>query len=327
MKAAWGDRYGGPHVVEVRELAKPTPTGNQVLVRVEAASVNRADLDGILPRWQFIRLFAGFRRPRVKRVGIDVAGVVEAVGEEVTRFKVGDRVFGDLFAYGSGSFAEYVSAPGKAFELIPTDMSFETAATLPHSAILALQGLRLRNGRTVGQGDRVMVVGASGNVGPFAVQIAKSRGAHVTGVARGDKLDFVRSLGADEAIDYQTTDYTRPAQPYDWILDVDAHHPLRRWRRALKPRGVYVAQGGPASWMLSLLFWQPMLKLATNKTMGLLLSWKPFHPPDVDELKRLVASGAVTPAIDRRYPLDQVVDALTHVHEGNARGKVVVTRR
>jgi NADPH:quinone reductase-like Zn-dependent oxidoreductase len=205
-------------------------------------------------------------------------------------------------------------------------MSFEVAATLPHSAVLALQGLRLGNGRTVGQGDRVMIVGASGNVGPFAVQIAKSRGAHVTGVASTDKLDFVRSLGADEVIDYRSTDYTRQAEPYDWILDVDAHHPLRRWRRALKPRGVYVAQGGSGGWMLSLLFWQPMLKLTTDKTMGLLLSWKPFHPPDVDELKRLVASGAVVPAIDRSFPLDQVVDALTHVHQGRARGKVLVLK-
>jgi NADPH:quinone reductase-like Zn-dependent oxidoreductase len=217
-----------------------------------------------------------------------------------------------------------VCVPEKAFAAIPDDMSFEVAATLPHSAVLALQGLRLGNGRTVGQGDRVMIVGASGNVGPFAVQIAKSRGAHVTGVASGDKLDFVRSLGADEVIDYRTTDYTLPAEPYDWILDVDAHHPLRRWGRALKPGGVYLAEGGSGGWLLSLLFWQPMLKLTTDKTMGLLLSWKPFNPPDVEELKRLVASGAVKPAIDRRFTLDQIVDALTYVHEGRARGKVIV---
>ena len=212
-------------MVEVREIEKPQPAASEVLVRVEAVSVNRADLDAIVARWFFIRLFFGLRRPRVKRVGLDVAGVVEAVGEEATRFKVGDRVFGDLFSYGSGAFAEYVAAPEKAFAAIPTDMSFEVAATLPHSAVLALQGLRLGNGRAVGQGDRVLVVGASGNVGPFAVQIARSRGAHVTAVASGDKLDFVRSLGANEVIDYRTTDYTRPAQPYDWILDVDAHHP------------------------------------------------------------------------------------------------------
>ena len=325
MKAAWRERYGGPQVVEVREIPKPTPGQGEVLVRVEAASVNRADLDAIVARWAFVRMFTGLLRPRVKRVGLDVAGVVEAAGEEATRFKVGDRVFGDLFSYGSGAFAEYVAAPEKAFAAIPDHMSFEVAATLPHSAVLALQGLRLRGGRTVGQGDRVLVVGASGNVGPFVVQIAKSRGAHVTGVASGDKLDFVRSLGADEVIDYRTTEYTRPAQPYDWIVDVDAHQPLRRWPRALKPRGVYAAMGGSGTWLLSLLFWQPMLKLATDKTLGLMLHWRPFKPEDVDELKRLVALGAMRPVIDRRFTLDQVVAALTYVHEGHARGKVLIT--
>jgi NADPH:quinone reductase-like Zn-dependent oxidoreductase len=143
-------------------------------------------------------------------------------------------------------------------------------------------------------------------------------------VASTDKLDFVRSLGADEVIDYRTTDYTRPAQPYDWILDVDAHHPLRRWGRALKWGGVYLAEGGSGGWMLSLLFWQPILKLTSDKTRGLLLNWKPFNPPDVDEVPRLVESGAVKPAIDRRFTLIQVVDALTYVHEGRPRGKVLL---
>ena len=325
MKAAWRDRYGGPEVVEIRDIETPTPTGDQVLVRVQAASVNRADLDGLRPRWAFVRLFLGLRRPRQKRLGIDVAGVVEAVGAGVTRFKVGDRVFADLFAYGAGAFAEFVCAPEKAFALLPDDMSFEVAATLPHSAILALQGLRLGNGRTVGEGDRVLIVGASGNVGPFAVQIAKSRGAHVTGVASTDKLDFVRSLGADEVIDYRTTDYTRPAERYDWVVDVDAHHPLRRWRSALRPRGVYATMGGSAALLLSLLFWQPALKLATDKTMGMLLSWKPFAPDDVEELKRLVAAGAVKPVIDRRFSLAEVAEALRYVEGGHARGKVLVT--
>jgi NADPH:quinone reductase-like Zn-dependent oxidoreductase len=324
MKAAWRNRYGGPHVVEVREVETPTPAANQVLVRVHAASVNRADLDGLTPRWVFVRLFFGFRRPRATYLGLDVAGVVEAVGDEVTRLKVGDRVFADLFAYRAGAFAEYACAPERAFAPIPDDLGFEEAATLPHSAILALQGLRLGNGRTVGEGDRVLVVGASGNVGPFVVQIAKSRGAHVTGVASTDKLDFVRSLGADEVIDYKTTDYTRTGQRYDWIVDVDAHHPLRRWRTSLKPRGVYVAMGGSTAWMLSLLVTMPVLKVATDKSMGLLLGWKPFAPDDVQEVKRLVAEGKVKPAIDRRFSLDEIVDALRYVDEGHARGKVLV---
>ena len=184
MKAAFADRYGPPEVVEVRDVETPTPTEDRVLVRVRAASVNRADLDGLGPRPGFVRLFVGLRAPRNPRVGIDVAGEVEAVGPGVTRFKPGDRVFSDLFAHGGGAFAEYVCPREKAFELIPHGMSFEDAATLPHAAVLALQGLRLRDGRTIEPGMRVLVDGASGNVGPFAVQIAKAMGAEVTGVAR-----------------------------------------------------------------------------------------------------------------------------------------------
>ena len=203
------DRYGPPEVVEVRDVDTPVPEADQVLVRVEAAAVNRADLDGLYPRWAFTRLFMGPRTPRQKSVGLDVAGTVEAVGPGVTRFKPGDRVFGDMFAFGVGAFAEYVCAPERAFEITPEGLSFEEAATLPHSAILAIQGLRLRDGRTIKAGDHVLIDGASGNVGPFAVQVAKARGAEVTAVASPAKLDFVRSLGADHAIDYTTTDYTK----------------------------------------------------------------------------------------------------------------------
>jgi NADPH:quinone reductase-like Zn-dependent oxidoreductase len=189
MKAAMQDRYGPPEVVHIQEIERPTPTGDEVLVRVRAASVNRADLDGLKPKPGFMRLFMGLRAPRSHEVGIDAAGVVEAIGPDVTRFKPGDEVMTDLFAAGTfGAFAEYVCAPEKAFEPIPTGMSFEEASTLPHSAVLALQGMRLRDGRTFKPRDQVLIDGASGNVGPFAVQIAKAMGAEVTGVARGDKL-------------------------------------------------------------------------------------------------------------------------------------------
>jgi len=211
VKAAQRFRYGPPEIVEIREVETPTPTGDQVLVRVRAASVNRADLDGLYPRWQFIRAFYGLRAPRNPKIGLDVAGVVEAIGPDVKGLKVGDEVFGDMFAFGEGAFAEYACAPERAFAPMPAGLSFEEAATLPHSALLALQGLRRRNGTTFKAGDRVLVEGASGNVGPFAVQIAKSMGAHVTGVAHRDKLDLVRSVGADEVIDYTATDYTKAA--------------------------------------------------------------------------------------------------------------------
>jgi NADPH:quinone reductase-like Zn-dependent oxidoreductase len=209
VKAAMRDRYGPPEVVKITEIEKPIPSGDQVLVRVHAASVNRADLDNLYPRWGFLRLFLGIRRPRIRGVGLDAAGVVESVGADVTRLKPGDRVFGDLFPFRQGAFAEYACEPERAFSLMPDTVSFEDAATLPHSAVLAVQGLRLRNGRTFGPGDKVLVVGASGNVGPFAVQIAKARGAEVTGVARTEKLDFVRSLGADHVVDYRKVDPTR----------------------------------------------------------------------------------------------------------------------
>ncbi|MDQ6794163.1 MAG: NAD(P)-dependent alcohol dehydrogenase [Chloroflexota bacterium] len=324
MKAAVRDRYGPPDVVEVRDVDRPTPTQDQVLVRVHAASVNRADLDGLYPRWQLTRLFFGLRKPRTPRLGLDVAGVVESVGPAVTRFKSGDRVFADLFAFGMGAFAEYACAREKAFLPIPTSMSFEDAATLPHSAVLAIQGLR-HGDRTVGSGDKLLVVGASGNVGPFVVQIAKSRGADVTGVCRTGKMDFVRSLGADRVIDYTKVDYTRTGEPYDWIVDVDAYHGILRWRDALKPKGVYVAMGGPGSWILQALLVGPITALATGKRMGLLLGWKPFKREDVETLEELIAAGKVKPAIDRRYPMSQIVDALKWVDEGHARGKVVIT--
>jgi len=319
------DRYGPPEVVEVREIERPTPKDDEVLVRVHAASVNRADLDGLYPRWQLSRLFLGVRRPRSPGLGLDVAGVVKSVGPNVTRFKPGDRVFGDLFNFGQSAFAEYVAAPEKAFLPIPAEMPFDQAATLPHSAVLALQGLRLRNGRTIKQDDTVLVVGASGNVGPFVVQIAKSMGAHVTGVARGDKLDFVRSLGADEVIDYTKVDYTRTGRRFDWIVDVDAHHSVLRWRASLTPRAVYVAMGGPGSWLLQALFVAPLASIATGNHMGLLFWWKPFNPPDVETLEALIAAAKLRPVIDRRFPLSEVVEALRYVDEGQARGKVVIT--
>jgi NADPH:quinone reductase-like Zn-dependent oxidoreductase len=204
-------------------------------------------------------------------------------------------------------------------------MSFEEAATLPHSAVLALQGMRLRNGRTFNPGDQVLIDGASGNVGPFAVQIAKAMGAEVTGVARGDKLDFVRSLGADHAIDYEQVDYTKAGERYDWIVAVDAHHPIRAVRRVLKPKGVYLTMGGDTGTIFAAMGGSLLMSRFGDKWSGMMLWWKPMHRLDVDTLKELIAARKVKPVIDRRYPLDQVVEALRWVEDGNARGKVVIT--
>jgi NADPH:quinone reductase-like Zn-dependent oxidoreductase len=326
MKAVQHDRYGGPEVVVIREVETPVPTEDLVLVKVHAASVNRADLDALHARYWFARVFTGIRGPRDPGLGLDVAGVVEAVGPEVTAFKPGDRVFGDMFSFRTGSFAEYVCARERAFGTVPEGMDLEVAATLPHSAILALQGLRLRDGRTVEAGHRVLVDGASGNVGPFAVQIAKAMGAEVTGTCRTEKVEFVRSTGADHVLDYTSTDYTTTGKQYDWILDTDSHQPLRAARRALRPGGAYVTLGGSGARIFSALLLGRFVARA-GQYMGLLIWWRPFQgaPEDVARLLELVESGKVRPFISRRYPLDQAADALRWVDEGRSRGKVLIT--
>ena len=325
MKAAIQERYGTPDVVRVTDVDRPVPSVDEVLVRVRAASVNRADLDSLGPRPGFVRPIIGLRAPRNQRMGIDVAGVVEAVAQNVTRFKPGDEVFADLFSFGQGAFAEFACAPEKAFAAIPADMTFEEAATLPHSAILALQGLRRRNGQTIQPGNKVLVVGASGNVGPFAVQIAKAMGAEVTGISSAKKVDLVLSLGADHVIDYEKVDYTRTGERYDWILDTDSHHPILQVRRALRPNGVYISLGGSALPILAGMTLGPLVSLASDKWTGLMLWWKPFNLDDVATLKELIAAGKLKPVIDRSFPLSQVVEALRWVDDGHARGKVIVT--
>jgi NADPH:quinone reductase-like Zn-dependent oxidoreductase len=325
MKAAVQDRYGTPDVVRLTDVERPVPSPDQVLVRVRAASVNRADLDGLGPRPGFIRPFLGLRAPRNPRMGVDMAGVVESVGANATRFKPGDEVFGDMFAGGQGSFAEYVSAKEKALQTMPAGMTFEEASTLPHSAILAIQGLRLRNGRTPQPGDKVLIDGASGNVGPFAVQIAKAMGAEVTGVCSTEKMDFVRSLGVDHVLDYTTVDYTKAGERYDWIVDTDSHHSILSVRRALRPNGVYVTLGGTSFPIFAGLMFGSVVSRFSDRWTGLMLWWKPFKAEDVETLKELIATGKVKPIIDRTFPLSEIVDALRWVDDGRARGKVVVT--
>ena len=326
MKAAVQDRYGSVDVVRLEEVPTPEPKGDELLVKVHAASVNRADLDGLGPKPGFVRLFMGFRAPKNHGVGIDVAGIVEQVGPDATRFKPGDRVFADLFSFGGGygAFAEYVAAPEKSFLEIPDAMSFESAATLPHSATLAAQGMRKRDGSTFKPGARVLIDGASGCVGPFAVQIAKAMGAEVTGVASGPKLDFVRALGADHVIDYRTEDYTRGRQRYDWIVAVDSHHSIRAARRALAPGGTYLTMGGTSRTILDAMVLGSLASIRSDRWSGMMLWWKPFHEPDMRHVLDLIDQGKVVPAIDRTFRLDEIVEALRYMDEGHPRGKVLV---
>ena len=294
-----------------------------MLVRVRAASLNADDLEYLYGRSPFTRIATGLRKPRIRGLGVDVAGQVEAVGKDVTHLHEGDEVFGNMTEHGLGAYAEYVCAPARAFALKPARLTFEEAATVPQSAVLALQGLRGK--RQIQTADRVVINGAGGNVGPFAVQIAKYFGAEVTGVDNTRKLDLVRSVGADHLIDYTREDFTQNGQRYDYVLDVVARRSMFECRRALRPGGVYVMLGASTARLLQGTFLGPLISMSGSKKMGMMWWWKPFKQEDVAFLKELIESGRVAPVIDRRYTLGEVPEALRYLEEGHARGKIVIT--
>lgn len=323
MKAIVRYEYGSPDVLELREIDTPVVNDQDALVRVRAASLNADDLEYLYGKSPFTRMATGLSRPRIHGLGVDVAGQVEAVGKDVTALKEGDEVFGNMTVYGLGAYAEYVCAPARAFALKPARLTFEEAATMPQSAILALQGLRGK--RQIRPGDRVLINGAGGNVGPFAVQIAKYFGAEVTGVDSAGKLDMVRSVGADHVIDYAREDPIRNGQRYDVILDVVARRSMLEWRRALQPGGIYVMLGASTALLLQGTFLGPLISMMGTRKTAVMWWWKPFKPEDVAFLKELVEAGKLAPVIDRRYPLSEVRDALRYLESGNARGKIVLT--
>jgi len=323
MRAIVRYQYGSPNVIEVREIDRPVVKDLGVLVRVQAASLNAADLDYLYGRPLIARLGTGLRKPRNHGLGLDVAGQVETVGRAVTQLRPGDEVFGDMTQHGFGAFAEYVCAPASAFALKPARMTFEEAATVPQSAVLALQALRGKRG--IQAGDRVLINGAGGSVGPFAVQIAKYFGAEVTGVDSTDKLSMLRSIGADHVIDYTREDFTRNGQRYDRIVDVVARRSIFDCRRALRPEGVYVMVGGSTPRLVQVAFLGPLISLTGTKKLGVMWWWRPFKQEDIAFLKELIEAGRVTPVIDRRYPLVEVPEALRYLEGGHARGKVVIT--
>lgn len=322
MKAAIFTRYGSPHaVVELRDFETPVPKDDEVRIEIRAASVNAFDWRMVTGTPFVARLAMGLRKPKETRIGVDVAGVVDAVGRSVTRFKTGDAVFGNC----RGAFAEAGCARESALLPIPEGVSFEQAASIPLASFTALQTLRKGN---IAPGRSVLVNGAAGGVGTFAVQLAKAFGAHVTGVTHTRNLDLVRSLGADVVIDYTRDDFARSSQRYDLILDCHATRPLTVCRRALNPNGAYFVIGAPFTGRtdpLGLLFRIAILSPFGNRKVGMLMAKR--DSADLAAVTQLVKDGKVAPVIDRRFGLDQVGDAIAYVAEGHARGKVAVVMR
>ena len=320
MKAIVYAQYGSPDFLQLREVARPAPKEDEVLIRVHAASVNAADWHYLRGAPFLFRLETGFPKPKNTFLGADVAGRVEAVGRNVTQFQPGDEVFGDLSESGRGTFAEYVCASENALALKPANISFEEAAAVPMAAVVALQGLRAGK---IQRGQKVLVNGASGGVGTFAVQIAKAFGAEVTAVCSTMKLDLVRSIGADHVIDYTQEDFTRNRQQYDLILAVNGYRSISDYKRALSPTGTYVMSGGDTAQMMEAMFLGPWMSRKGSRKMGNLAA-KP-NQKDLIFVKELLETGKVVPVIDRCYPLSEVADALRYLEEGHAQGKIVIT--
>ncbi|MBU0704480.1 MAG: NAD(P)-dependent alcohol dehydrogenase [Chloroflexi bacterium] len=322
MKAIVCTEYGSPDVLKFIEVEKPTPKDDQVLIKVHAASLNAYDWHLLRASPFLVRLMGGgLLKPKNTILGADIAGRVESVGKNVKQFKPGDEVFGDLAGCGNGGFAEYVCASENALVLKPASMTFEEAAAVPMAAVTALQGLRDKG--QIQSGQKVLINGASGGVGTFAVQIAKSFGAEVTAVCSTRNLDMVRSIGADHVIDYTQEDFTQNGQHYDLILAANGYHSISDYKRALSPKGMYVMTGGTMAQMFQAMLLGPWMSMTGSKKMGA-LSAEP-NPKDLVYIKELFEAGKVKPVIDRRYPLDKVPEALRYLEEGHAQGKVVIT--
>jgi len=320
MKAIVYRCYGSPDVLEFEDVEKPTPADNEVLVKIHAASVNPLDWHYMRGSPYIMRLGSGLGAPKDSRMGVDFAGMVEAVGKNVTRFKPGDEVFGGR----SGAFAEFVIVPDdRALALKPSSVTFEQAASMPIAAITALQALRDKGRLKPGQ--KVLINGASGGVGTFAVQIAKSFGAEVTGVCSTRNVEMVRSIGADHVFDYTKEDYTESGQHYDLIIDNVGNHSLLANRRVLNPEGIFVIIGGPkGNWLGPLM--SPIKALMLSPFVGqeFILLLARMDKDDLSILGDLMEAGKVRAVIDRRYRLSEVPAAIRYSEEGHARGKIVI---
>lgn len=311
MKAIVCPKYGSPDILEFKELEKPVPGDNEVLIKIYASSLNAADWHIMRGDPSLARLFLGLLKPKYKILGADIAGQVEAVGKSVTQFKPGDNVFGDLSSCGFGGFAEYVCAAEDALVLKPVTITFEEAAAVPLAAISALQGLRTSG--LIRSGQKVLINGASGGVGTFAVQIAKAFGAEVTAVCSTGKMEMVRSIGADHVIDYTKEDFTHRGERYDLIVAANGNRSILDYRRTLTPTGRYVMIGGSGTQMTQAIFLGPFISIISKKKMGNLMA--SASQKDLVFIKELLEAGKIKPVIDKRYTLSQVPDAMQYLEE------------
>jgi NADPH:quinone reductase-like Zn-dependent oxidoreductase len=318
MKAIVHEKYGPPEVLELKEVDKPVPKDNEVLLKVHSASVNSSDYEFLTGSPLYTRMW-GFLKPKINILGSDVSGLVEEVGSNVSQFKSGDAAFGDIFGYWGG-FAEYVCVPENTLIIKPTSITFEEAAAIPQAALVALQGIKDKG--DVQRGQKVLINGAGGGAGTFAVQIGNLFGAEVTGVDHTAKLDMMRSIGAKHVIDYTHEDFTKNGKQYDLILDLIASHSIFEYKRALSPGGVYIMVGGSLRHLFQTLFFGILISLTGRKKMGILGAKPNKH---MDYMIKMIESGKIVPVIDKYYTLDEVPEALRYLGEGYARGKVVVT--
>ena len=321
MKAVIHEKYGSPDVLELKDIQKPVPDDNQVLIKVRAASLNYSNLV-LLKGEPFLARFAfGLRRPKFSIAGGDIAGTVEAVGKNIKMFQPGDEVFGDLSGCGWGGFAEYVAVPEHAIALKPSNLSFEEAAAVPMAGVTSLQALRDKG--KVQPGQKVLINGASGGVGTFALQIAKAFGAEVTAVVSTRKVEIAKSLGADQVIDYTKENFAEKEEQYDVIIGVNGSHPLSAYRKSLRENGTFVYVGGPPSQLYQFIIIGPLMSITGNKKMKSFLQTP--NQQDLIFMKELLEAEKIKPLIDKTYHLHKITDAFNYFTEGHAQGKVVIT--
>ncbi len=322
MKAIVYTEYGTPDVLQYKEVEKPTPKDDEVLIKIQATAVNFADWALLTGRPFPIRVAEGFPKPKNPILGSDVAGQVEAVGKNVTQFQIGDRVFGDLSGEGRGGLAEYVCAKESKIALIPDNVSYVQAAAVPMAAVTALQGIR--DTGQIQSGQKVLINGASGGVGSFAVQIAKAFDTEVTAVCSTSKMEMVRSIGADHAIDYTKENFTENGKRYDLIVGVNGYHPLAHYKRVLTSNGTYVCAGGTMPQIFQAMLLGPFFSARGNKKLK---SMGVAHPnqKDLKFMADLLATEKVVPVIDACYPLHEAAKAFKHLGEKHAKGKIIIT--